>query len=92
MFTIIYENKPQTRAEIEKMILDAIKMGFDFEGHSVKHHVFQSLTRWPTKEELAQLSFNVQAEEVELKENRLVSIRKLITDVEEVAPDDSFVI
>jgi hypothetical protein len=86
-FTIIYKNDPAVRTEIEKLILASIKMNFNFQEHPVKSHIFQTLAEWPNRETLASLPFSVQVEEVRYDGGEaLISIRKLITDVEEVKP------
>ena len=83
-FTLIYENKEEIRKQIEEMVLGSFRLGFNFSEHNVTHNLFQSVTQWPTREELSRLKFNIQVEMVEIKDGELISLRKLITDVEEI--------
>jgi len=85
-FIILFKDKNNNREQIEKTILDAIKQGHDFASAPFSLDGFQTLPVWPTREQISSLSFNVQIEEVEIKSEKLESLRKRIIDVEDWTP------
>lgn len=87
-FVIIYRNRDDVRATIERIIPDLIRQKAPLTTQEVHHSIFRSFPFWPAQSSINSLPFNMQCEEVEYMAGKLVSIRKLVIDVEviEAAP------
>lgn len=84
-FIIIYKNDAVLRAQIEKTFAEKQFKDFDFLTKRFVTQEFQTHNRWPTPAEIDKIPLNIQCEEVERKNGKLVSIRRLVIDVEIIA-------
>lgn len=82
IFTIIYKNAPDVRAEVIKTLGEAIKAGHDLSQQQVRGNNFQTATGWPNLQSLTNLPLDVQCEELEYKDDKFEIRRVLVVDVE----------
>jgi hypothetical protein len=83
-FVLIYRNNSEIRKHIENWIRDATKRGLNPVLQPVNTSFFSSRLSWPSYGEIANWPMNLQVEEVKWEEEKLVSVKCLIIDVEVV--------
>ena len=88
-FVILYRNRQDIRDTIrdtiERWILAAMGKGMDFCAQPIRTSFFLTRLTWPDLAELYNFPVWMQVEEVEIIEQKLVSCRKVVVDVEMVA-------
>jgi hypothetical protein len=82
IFTVIYKNNERTRAEVIKILESAIKDGQDLSQVQIQCPIFRTFSLWPGLQSLASLPLNYQCEELELKDGKFLTLRKLVLDAE----------
>jgi hypothetical protein len=83
-FVIIYKNRDDVRVNIERHVPGFISRGADFAGQPITLPFFETRPYWPYTNEINALPFSTQVEEVDWNGVQLISIRKLIIDIDVV--------
>ena len=81
-FVIIYQNREDVRNNVEALINQAIAQGANLAAQEIQHPLVQTKLYWPDVKFVNSLPLNVQCEEVEFKEGKLISLKKSIVDIE----------
>jgi hypothetical protein len=89
-FCLLYRNIPEARETAVNEVIAAIKQGISFEQSPIRTPIFHSLPQWPSTRVLVNLPLWLQCEEVEYKDDKLTTTRRLVNDIEtEVVKDNS---
>lgn len=78
-FTVIYRHS--MRENIFPQLLSLLKK-VDLSKDRIQSNIFTTSPAWPAQDELNKLDLQVQVEELILENEQLLSIRKLIIDIE----------
>ena len=81
-FVILYRNKPDARQFIEQWVNEATQKGINFSQQPVRTPFFETRPNWPSLPELFSFPTWLQCEEVKLQDNKLISVRAQVIDVE----------
>lgn len=80
-FVVVYPNNPKDRDAIFSNLV-AWSKRVDLENKGINAHRFKILKDWPPIEVSNTLPLELQVEEVELIDDKLRTIRKLVNDAE----------
>lgn len=80
-FVVIYPNTVEAKTAIFGKLVEWSKK-VDLEKNGINANHFKIVKDWPTKEVLNEFPLNLQVEEVCLIDDKVLSIRKFVNDVE----------
>lgn len=81
-FAAVYHNDGDNRTAALRVIQQAIKEGVDLSEKRINSPSVRTLPNWPDMSTLVNLPLEMQCEYIELKNNKLETIRLLVIDVE----------
>lgn len=80
-FVVIYPNTDEAKNAIFAKLVEWSKK-VDFEKQGIQANHFKVVKNWPSQNELINFPLNLQVEEVEIKDEKILSIRKLVIDAD----------
>lgn len=88
-FSILYRNIPEVRNLVIAQILEGIKRGMIFTTSPLQTNLFYSFPQWPEEKDILGFPLWAQCEELEFRENQLISTRVLVLDLEVIEVADT---
>lgn len=80
-FVVVYPNNPEAKAAIFGRLVEWSKK-VDLEKREITANHFKVVKDWPPKEVLHTFPLGLQIEEVKIENDQIISLRKLVVDVE----------